>query len=139
MFTFYAERLRFTDGVRNWLFIACAAGAILFAALSIIWIIRSYSIFSWANIPLPDELARHHQALTEHFEAYGSTSAEAARIFERQLRLRLIKAASRNTVKNNQRSELIFQASVFLSVAVIFTLLAGLPLLSFALAAIQKS
>jgi hypothetical protein len=116
----------------------CAAGAIAFSALSIIWIIRSYAIFSWTYIPAPDELERHHQALVEHYGRFGMAKTDAGRVFENQLRWRLIKAASRNALTNNQRSELIFQVSVFLSIAVIFTLVAGLPLLSSALTAVLQ-
>jgi hypothetical protein len=139
VFTYYTDRLRFTNIPSTWLFLALAVGAIIFSSLSIAWIIRSYVGYTWAYLPFADQLASHYQTLVAYHEEYASETAEPERIFENHLRQRLVEATTQNASNNNQRSELIYRASLFLSVAIVFALLAGLPLLSHALEMVLKS
>lgn len=138
VFTYYSERLELSHPFFTWFFLGCAAGAIVFSALSIIWIIRSYVGYTWAYLPYVDQLASHYQTLVAYHEEYATETAEPDRLFANHLRQRLVEATTQNTSNNNQRSELVYGASLFLSVAVVFALLAGLPLLSNALAAVLK-
>lgn len=139
VFTYYAERLHLTNGLATWLFLACAAGAIVFASLSVAWIIRSYVGYTWAYLPFANELAAHFGRLAGYHDEYTSESADPQRTFENHLRGLLVETTTRNASNNNQRSELIARASLFLSMAVVFALLAGLPLLSHALAVVLKA
>lgn len=139
VFTYYAQRLHLTNELATWLFLACAAGAILFASLSIIWIIRSFVGYTWAYLPFVDELAAHQERLVGYHDEYATESADPQRIFENHLRKLLVETTTRNAANNHQRSELISNASTFLSIAVIFALLAGLPLLSHALATVLNA
>ncbi|HEV7768840.1 MAG TPA: hypothetical protein VGQ76_27855, partial [Thermoanaerobaculia bacterium] len=115
VFTYYSERLRFAGDPMTWFFIVCVAGAVFFSVLSIVWIIRSYFGYRWQYLPLPDELSAHFQSLMARHEEDRFESADPDELFERDLRHRLIQAATRNTLSNNQRSELLHRGSLFLS------------------------
>jgi hypothetical protein len=139
VFTYYSERLRFAGDPMKWFFIVCVAGAVLFSTLSIVWIIRSYFGYRWAYLPLPDELSAHYQSLVARCAENGFETADPDDLFKRHLQQRLIEASAQNTSSNHQRSELLYRGSFFLSVAVVFALLAGVPLLSSALAAVLNT
>jgi hypothetical protein len=130
VFTYHTDRLTLTDEWATLLFLSSAASAVIFSTLSVVWIIRSYVGYTWAYLPFADQLANHYETLVEYHEAYASETAEPERLFENHLRQRLVEATTQNASNNNQRSELIYRASLFLSVAVVFALLAGVPLLS---------
>jgi hypothetical protein len=139
VFTYYTDRLDLTSILFTGFFLACAAGAIVFSTLSIFWIIRSYVGYTWAYLPFPDQLVNHYEALVEYHEEYATETADPERLFTNHLRQRLVEATTQNASNNNQRSELIYRASLFLSVAVVFALVAGVPLLSSALAKVLGS
>ena len=130
VFSFYMQHFQPASNVLSILFLASAAATVFFSVLSVIWIIRSYSGYVWAYLPLPEQLATHYEELVEYHSRYPSETNTAETLFATHLRQQFIEAASRNARNNNRRSEFIYRASLFLSVAVVFSLLAGLPVLS---------
>ena len=128
LFSYYSQRFVVECDLPSVVFIIGTAGAIFFAVVAVIWIIRSYVGFTWAYLPFPDQLESHFQALVEYQAQYAFETAPEV-LFAAHLRQRLIEAASQNASNNNQRAELIYRASLFLSIAVIFSLVAGAPVL----------
>ena len=135
VFSYYTQHFVPSRDAMSALFLLSAAGAVLFAALAVVWIIRSYSGYSWAYLPFADQLEEHYESLVAYHAEYPSETQTAETLFSDHLRQRLIEAASRNASNNNERSELIYRASLFLLLAVVFSLVAGLPVLSRGLAA----
>ena len=134
VFSYYTQHFSPARDLMSGLFLLSAAGTVAFAALAVVWIIRSYSGYTWAYLPFADQLQEHYESLVAYHAEYPSETQTAESLFSDHLRQRLIEAASRNASNNNQRSELIYRASFFLSVAVVFSLVAGLPVLSQGLA-----
>jgi hypothetical protein len=128
LFSYYSQRFIVERDLSSVVFIIGTAGTIFFAVVAVIWIIRSYVGFTWAYLPFPDQLESHFQALIEYQAQYAFETAPEV-LFTAHLRQRLIEAASQNASNNNQRAELIYRASLFLSIAVIFSLVAGAPVL----------
>jgi hypothetical protein len=135
VYSYYIQHFQANAGWMSLLFVAGAGGALLFSVLAVAWIIRSYVGYAWAYLPFAQQLEAHFEELAEYHAQFGAEARTAEEMFETQLRQRLIEAATRNASNNNRRSELMVRASFFLSVAVVFSLISGVPLLSEALAA----
>jgi hypothetical protein len=128
LFSYYSQRFIIQHDLPSVVFVVATAGTVCFAVAAVVWIIRSYVGFTWSYLPFPDQLESHFQALVEYQSLYSfDTSPE--QLFQTHLRQRLIEAASQNASNNNQRAELIYRASLFISIAVIFSLAAGAPVL----------
>ena len=109
------------------LFVLCAIISALFALLAIISIIRVYVGFQWSYLPYPEQMLRYHQDLQAYQADYGESSPDA---FSEYLLLALIESATTNMANNNSRSEHMYAASRALSIAVVSTMLAGIPVIT---------
>jgi hypothetical protein len=127
--SYYLQRFTLANTLGSWLFILCAGGVIFFSTLSIVWIVRIYVGFDWEYLPTAKELRNYERALFEYHAQYGIDGQTPSALFNSHLEKLLVSAATRNTSNNNTRSEWLYRASLFLSCAVVGTLLAGAPVL----------
>jgi hypothetical protein len=125
----YLTRFSIDGSPMAWLFLVASAGVIVFSTLAVIWIVRLFVGFTWGYTPCPDELQAHFDRLTTYDEEHGLDSGTVEEAFDAYLKTCFIEAASRNMRNNNARSELLYRASFFIAVAVLFTLVAGIPVL----------
>jgi hypothetical protein len=126
--SFYIEKYRPTLPFLEALFVVGIAGASVFAVLSVVWLIRSYVGYVWRLLPPATELERFFEQLKAYDAQYGLGVGTPTSHFEAHLLSLLVDAATRNSKGNNQRSHITATATVYLVVATVFTLLAGLPL-----------
>jgi hypothetical protein len=129
VFSYYTQHLALTQGWLSWLFLVAAGAVVVFAALSIIWMVRLYVGFSWGYLPSPELLEGYYRELCDYGEKFGFDSGGPEEAFDKYLGAKYVEAATLNVRNNNARSELLYRASFFLAIAVFFTLLAGVPLL----------
>jgi hypothetical protein len=125
----YLSRFTIDGTPMAWFFLISSGGVIVFSTLAVIWIVRLFVGFTWGYIPCPDELQAHFDALRRYNEEHGLDSGTPEETFDAYLKTCFIDAASRNMRNNNARSELLYRASFFIAVAVLFTLIAGVPVL----------
>jgi hypothetical protein len=133
-FSFYTGRYAPAGIFLPWLFLVCLGGAMFFGALSIVWIIRSYAGFEWRYLANPAKLLEYYVEIKRLNSTGPSPGLEPDEVFAAGLVENLVKAAAHNFRNNNVRSQLLYHASIFLSWAVLFTFLAGVPVLFEALA-----
>lgn len=127
VFAYYLDSLTVSSAVGKSVFAACAAATVVFALLAILWIIRSYLGYRWALLAYPEQLMDYYHELEEYDHQHGLDAASPDSVFERHLRDLLVEAATHNAANNNSRSELLYAANRYLAIAVVFTLVAGLP------------
>ncbi len=128
VFSFYVKVFDLNGGIWSSMFLVCAAVVIVFASLAVIWIMRLFVGYSWGYMPCPDDLGAYFDTLVEYHDKYHPKKT-ANQMFEAHLRGLFIQAASLNMRNNNARSELLYRASFFLTIAVLLTLISGIPVL----------
>jgi hypothetical protein len=89
-------------------------------------LIRSIHGYRYDRIPLPAELARHHEQL-ERFYREQQKPGLTDPAFDMYLVEKYVAAAERNAVNNLERAEYLFQANRFLVYALCATVSAGIP------------
>jgi len=129
VYSFYLKSFHIDGSIISWLFLIAATGTLVCGSLSVVWIVRSFVGFSWGYVPCADQLLAHHAELQKYHTEHGLDSGTPDTVFDEYLQKCFVEAASKNTRNNNLRSELLYSASYFLAVAVLFTLLAGVPVL----------
>lgn len=127
VFSSYFRALRMDSSILTWIFLSAAMGALVFAVLTVIWIVRSYVGFSWEHLPYASDLGSFYDSLVHYEQTYELASGTADTMFDEDLCLKLQTAATTNAYNNNARSELIYAASRFLAGVVVCTLLGGVP------------
>lgn len=138
VYSYYIQHFRPGADGMSLLFVVGAAGALLFALLAVAWIIRSYVGYAWRYLPFAKQLEASYEEIREYCTQFGPETMAPEEMFETHLRRELIEAATRNASNNDQRSELMVRSSLFLSGAVVCSLISGVPLLSQGLAAMLR-
>ena len=127
VFVYYLNTYTMSNFWCGAFFVLCATTSALFAFLAIISIIRVYVGFQWSYLPYPGQMLQYHQALQAYQAHYGESSPDA---FSEYLLHALIESATANMINNNSRSEHLYAASRSLSIAVVSTMLAGIPVIT---------
>lgn len=110
----------------QWLFwIATAVAGVLVSA-SVYLLIRSTHGHHYQRIPLPADLARHHEHLKGFYRDRDKPGL-ADPAFDAFLAEKYIVAADRNALNNSERSEYLFRANRFLVYALCAAASAGVP------------
>lgn len=126
VYSYLFDSFEFSGSMASWIFIGCAATSAIFALLSIIWIIRSYMGYWWEYLPYPSQLLDYFSELRRYDAEHGLDDSTPERQFDETIRTSFVQAATKNMVNNNARASLLYSASLFLAIAVIAALLAGL-------------
>ncbi|MGZ5442973.1 MAG: hypothetical protein ACXW5U_13045 [Thermoanaerobaculia bacterium] len=136
VFTYYSDKLPLNASL-HWLFVICAAAALVFSTLAIIWLVRSFVGYNWKYSAYPSELLAHYRELVSYVQQYAITTP-VSDLFNEQVRDRLVAAATVNMQNNNLRAALLYRASLFIVSAVVATLIGGIPLVFHALRAVVE-
>lgn len=129
IFSYYLEHFRFQQHAISYLFIVSLTLAVISFAFSICFIIRSYVGYTYQRLPCASTMKNYYEKLLEYNRATRIPDEKTEQEFDDFLRQRMAEATKINSWNNNSRAEFIYKAIRYLAFLVVFTFVAGIPII----------
>lgn len=133
VFLFYFRNFDFDSAGLTWFFALCVLAAVALFVAAVGLIVRASVGFSYLHLGLADAYEAYRTDLQSFYATSLSPSNAIDQAIEVEVaaavRVRLVAATARNAQRNNQRSELFYQAKLSLVGLLVITALSGLPVL----------
>ncbi|MBM2813125.1 MAG: hypothetical protein HW416_3884 [Chloroflexi bacterium] len=108
-------------------FAVLLGGASLAFTVCLVYLGRSYHRQTYVFLPLLEATEQSREEFLKFAPVMAGGEAEVLHEFEKQMRGRIINAADRNTVTNDERSALLHRARLALFAVLLMATVAGLP------------